>query len=93
MSYVLPPSLTADGSTVSFPCVCVCVCVCVCIACNSPPKALLYLLSTVAHGCQRMVAGWCSVIAVEDIFLPPSPSNQAKQIEELFVDLQILATR
>jgi len=79
MSYVLPPSLTADGSTVSFPCVCVC------IACNSPSKALLYLLSTVAHGRQRMVTEWCSVIAVEDIFLPPSPPNHPKQIEESLV--------
>jgi hypothetical protein len=65
----------------------ICVCVCVSIARNSPSKALLCLLSTVAHGCQRTVAGWCSVIAVEDIFLPPlpPPPDHPKQIEKSLI--------
>jgi hypothetical protein len=61
---VLPLSLTAIASTVSFSCVCI-------LLANPPSKALLYLLSALAHGCQHTVTGYCCVIAAKDSLLPP----------------------
>jgi hypothetical protein len=73
---VLPPSLTAVASTVSFPCVCI-------LLATPPSKALLYLLSALAHGCQHTETGYCSVIAVKDS-LPPQYILKGRKREEAF---------